>query len=170
MIKYNINESFFKEWSYPMAYTLGFWYADGNMNSLDKTQGKRISFSSQDKDILIKIRELMKSNHPIYKDSKWNCYNLIISRKQLWDDIFKLGGRPAKSLVNKFPVIPNRYKSTFIRGYFDGDGSIYLSKTNYPTVCFTGCKLFLSAISKYFSNIQNSLTKKSNSPIYDCVG
>ena len=165
--KYHMNEDFFNEWDESMAYVLGYWFADGNMSKISNGAGKKISITSKDKEILVKIRHTLSSSQPIYYDKIHDCYTLVACREKLWDGIYNLGGRPAKSLINKFPNVPNKFKSIFIRGYFDGDGSIYLSKTNYPTICFTGCGLFLKGISKYFSNIHSSLTKKSNSPVYD---
>jgi len=162
MIKYNINENFFKTWTVEMAYVLGFWYADGNLSRQNK-----ISFASKDYEILDKIRSVMSSNHLIYKVKRDNCYILTIARKKICDDIRHLGGVCRKSLIATFPKIPNKYKIHFIRGYFDGDGSIYLSNTDYPTICFTGCNKFLNGIINYFKDITYSLTKKSNSPVYD---
>ncbi|MEL3972227.1 LAGLIDADG family homing endonuclease [Rossellomorea oryzaecorticis] len=38
------------------------------------------------------------------------------------------GIQPNKSLSIQLPTIPDSYLNHFIRGYFDGDGSIYKSR------------------------------------------
>lgn len=54
-----------------------------------------------------------------------------ISSKTLTADLLKLGCTPRKSLTLKFPN-DGIFKSNdlirhFIRGYFDGDGSVFIS-------------------------------------------
>ena len=120
--KYSINGSFFNMWSADMAYVFGFWIADGYMR-IDKSY--RISFSSADREILVQIRDAMHSTHPIQKDSRSNCWNLYIFSKALYFGLLHLGGSRAKSRTISFPSVPNQYIRDFIRGYFDGDGSIH---------------------------------------------
>ena len=57
---------------------------------------------------------------------------LTCNSKALFEDLFDCGIYPQKSDLNRFklrfPIIPEELKSHFIRGYFDGDGSVYKQK------------------------------------------
>lgn len=125
--KYKVNESFFKKWSHDMAYILGFWFADGNMNK----NGNTFSFCqhSDDKYLLELFRHKMETDHNLRKQKE--CFVLEIFSKKMVSDIISLGGKPHKSLDVKFPLVPLKYISSFVRGYFDGDGGLmYDKKTN----------------------------------------
>ena len=117
-----INEDFFKVWNPEMAYVFGFWIADGNMGR----NNYRISFDSKDYYLLNTIKSILNSDHKIPKNR--NAFQLLICNKIMYNDLLKLGGIPAKSLIIQFPEVPAEYLSHFIRGYFDGDGSFYIYK------------------------------------------
>lgn len=108
-----------------MAYVLGFWFADGYMR---KEKSYRIVFSGKDEDILIKIREALDSNHPIRLNSRDNCYFISFCSRKLYEDLTKLGGLRCKSKVINFPKVFKKFLPDFIRGYFDGDGSVFFVK------------------------------------------
>jgi hypothetical protein len=64
---------------------------------------------------------------------------LLIRNSKLWEDLNKWGCVPNKSLILKFPdsEIFNNDESlilSFIRGYFDGDGSLgyYMHSKSNP--------------------------------------
>ena len=120
--KLAINEDFFKIWTPEMAYIFGFWVADGNMGKNEYS----ISFASNDFSLLDMIRYKLNSKHKISKSC--TCFLLQINNKIMYNDLLKLGGIPAKSLIIQFPEVPDEYLPHFIRGYFDGDGSFYISK------------------------------------------
>lgn len=58
------DDNFFKKWSPEMAYVIGFFTADGCMIR-NKRGAHFIEFQITDKDILIKIRKVLQSNHKI---------------------------------------------------------------------------------------------------------
>lgn len=128
---YTLNKKFFREWSSEMAYLLGYIYADGSMDR----KKYRIRISSVDKDQLETVRSLIDSNKPISSASNKNgsWYNFNIQNKEIYADLRKLGIFPNKSLTMRLPNIPKAYKIDFIRGYFDGDGSIQRVKRKRPT-------------------------------------
>lgn len=103
------------------AYFLGFIYADGCLyrNTL------KISISKVDVDILQKLTEEMKANHPIREIADGTQVEIQISQDVLKDALNKHGVVPAKT--HKLECIPSTIPSEltrhFIRGYFDGDGS-----------------------------------------------
>lgn len=120
--KYRLNERFFDVWSSEMAYVLGFWFADGFMRH-DKSY--RIAFCSKDKELLEDIKDHFNSDHPIRKYKDDDCWEIILFSKHLYQRLEELGGFRAKSLTVRFPEVPDLYIADFIRGYFDGDGSIF---------------------------------------------
>jgi len=130
--KYKVNEKFFDTWSPEMAYVLGFWTADGYMRH---EKSYRIVFASADYDLLLQIRRVMMSTHTICtrkkpsKKAKKLEHQFIIFSKLLYHQLERLGGKRRKSKSVEFPPMPRKYISDFVRGYFDGDGSVFY--TNY---------------------------------------
>lgn len=132
--KYTLNEYFFDKWTSEMAYVLGFWFADGYMR---KEKSYRIVFSSNDYELMQQIRRVLGSSHPLRRQIHDKTLQMIIHSKYMYKKLSKLGGLRNKSLIMDFPDIPSKYLKDFIRGYFDGDGSVfyvnYLStKNNKP--------------------------------------
>ena len=160
-IKYKVNESFFERWSPTMAYVVGYIYADGHLIDSPYMRGKYLNISSVDKDSIDRIRKWLDSEHRIkeavshFKGSRI-CYILRIGSHKIYNDLFKLGLYPKKSLTIRFPKIPKKYLGHFIRGYFDGDGCIYFEKrkgkygqtiiTRIRTVFTSGSKVFIKEI------------------------
>lgn len=135
------------------AYWLGFLYADGCVHS----DTKEISVDTIDSEHLEKFKKAIKAyNHKIgvTQDARWKnanaLYHFAIKDKQLHQDLIKWGCVPQKSLkIEKIPNIPRDYVSHFLRGYFDGDGSLhYLKGTNNYRISFVGTKSFLMDIQK----------------------
>ena len=135
------------------AYWLGFLYADGCVH----TNKNEISINITDKEHIEKFKRAIKAlNHKItstedkrFKKAK-TLYQFSIKDKQLHEDLIKWGCIPQKSLLlKKIPNIPRDYVSHFLRGYFDGDGSLhYLQGTNNYRISFVGTKDFLTEVQK----------------------
>lgn len=117
-----VNYNYFKTWSKNMAYIFGLWCADGCIYSQNKGYYWCITLKEDDKYLLKQIDEEMQGQHKLYKNR--HCYSLMFSCKTIYQDIVMLGGKETKSLTLQFPNIPEQYLSHFIRGYFDGDGSV----------------------------------------------
>lgn len=151
--KLSINESYFSSIDTPnKAYILGLWYADG-CNQIRNTitgNGKYhvcISLQKSDIDILYQIKKELKYDGKISKlnrrDSvidgrtikKENCqgqYSLDIYSKKISLDLERHGVIQNKSLKLTFPKsLDESLYSHFIRGYFDGDGSIIYTSYKY---------------------------------------
>ncbi len=153
--KYFVNHNFFKKQSPEMAYILGWFFSDGNVS----TNNYCISIHLNKKDhyILEEISQILENNRPIYKYN--NSSYLRIDSKVLANDLIDLGCIPKKSHKLKFPNIKNKFISHFIRGYFDGDGSIHFNKPNTIKISFLGTEQFLE---KLRSKINNKLNIKMN--------
>lgn len=126
--KYQLNENFFSSWSPTMAYVLGFWFADGYMKHI---KSYRVIFTSADLEHLRAINKAMQSNCPIVKYRRRgtleNCSTFTVHSKKLFSDLQNLGGFRKKSLTIEFPNIPDSLLADFIRGYFEGDGSVFFT-------------------------------------------
>jgi intein/homing endonuclease len=170
--RYDFNTEFFQKWSEKMAYILGFLYADGNITDSENSSRTRyIQFASKDKEILEKIKKTLGSDHPIrtrnpqkelfpnrkYYISSGTFYFRIGNKKSV-SQLEKLGVLTRKSKILKFPKIPSLYLSHFIRGYFDGDGTVYPEKKKNSegevtikrirTIFSSGSKAFLKSLSE----------------------
>ena len=124
-----LNQDFFKKWSSEMAYVLGFFAADGNMMR-HKNGGCYVELTSNDIEILRKIKKMMNFDHKISKRDRISgiSYRVQLGSKVLFEDLTKLGFTPNKSNTIKFPNVPELFMKDFIRGYFDGDGCAHLGK------------------------------------------
>lgn len=142
-------KNIFNEINHESAYILGFYWADGNLtnNSLD------IEIQEQDKYLLDKFNEIIcESKNKIYKRDRNNsiCYRLVITNKDIALSLRNLGFKNKNDRI--IPNIDEKYIYSFIRGYFDGDGSVSVrskkSSTEYR-LDIAGRKEFIEFIEKY---------------------
>lgn len=130
----DINSSFFKEInSEASAYFLGLLYADGNVQTKNNAYSVTIKLKSNDQYIIEKFRDIMSPSSPIKitRDKRsLNTYSYFrINQKEICDQLIALGCVPNKSLILTFPTqIPTNMIRHFLRGYSDGDGTIYKNK------------------------------------------
>ena len=154
MQRYKCNFDFFSDLTEKSAYWLGFIYADGCIES--SRDRLTISLSIKDLEHLKKFQDDIEATHKIsfnkarysekYKYTE-KC-SIRISSKKIKEDLGKLGCEPRKSLTCKFPKISNEMIPHFIRGYFDGDGSVSIVKCKnrkYPMldISIIGTESFL---------------------------
>lgn len=126
-----INKNFFKSWSPAMAYILGFMFADGNV--VETKRGTYFfAIYTSDEDLLVKIKNVLSSSHKItYKKGNISgCYRLQVGSKEMFLDLVELGMTPNKAKRMLFPDIPKKFISHFVRGYFDGDGNVWVGLIN----------------------------------------
>jgi hypothetical protein len=155
-----INKKFFKIWSVEMAYVLGFIFADGNIIR-NKRGSDYFSFYSSDKTILIFIKKAMSSNHKIARRNIYsgNVYRLQIGSKEMANDLYKLGLITNKANRMDFPIVPPKYFASFVLGFFDGDGNVWIGKINkkrkHPTIVIQSS--FTSASISFLKQLHNNL-------------
>lgn len=145
--KYIINrEDFFEKIdSEEKAYWLGFMAADGYLTNPrpESHQGWRVGISLGliDKDHLIKFKECIDTSYPV------NIYEvkggfkigvkyarILMASNKMATDLISNGVTPNKSLNISFPkeeFVPQNLQRHFIRGYFDGDGTLTATKSKY---------------------------------------
>jgi hypothetical protein len=150
---YKINEDFFHIWSKEMAYILGFILTDGCVHKISR----RIIIAVKDLEILQKIKKIMNAGQPIRFCQSKKLYEFGFCREKISDRLQELGIIQNKSLSVKFPNVPEKYLSHFIRGVFDGDGTVFFeprSNTSPLRVSFvSGSKEFITSLeSKLHSN------------------
>ena len=116
---YSADYQFFQKWTPQMAYVLGFAFGDGNLSG-HKYQ-HLIRYTSKDREILQKIKDVMHSNHKIRRETKdrFVIFRLVISSRILEDSLIELG----LSII-QLPEIPIEVQDSFILVYFDADGCI----------------------------------------------
>jgi intein-encoded DNA endonuclease-like protein len=126
--KHKVNECLFDHIdTQEKAYFLGLLFADGNVHS--KYNSIVIKLQQEDKPILLKLSYLIFSKELLYKSE--DNYVLKFSSYYVKQRLIQLGCIPNKSLKISFPQIDNNLHSHFIRGYFDGDGSIYEYRNDF---------------------------------------
>ena len=149
---YSLNHSFFKQQSVDMFYLLGFILADGCVHKLsEKSFSISIGLHSKDEHILKSFREMLGSSRPLYYKNN-NTIALCINSTEIAEDLKLFGIDERKSLTSTWPNnIPEEYLSHFVRGFFDGDGSVFrikhpAGKRDYIGINFTGTKEFLTEL------------------------
>lgn len=147
--RYNVNENYFDVIdTQEKAYVLGLLYSDGS-NNPDKSTVS-ISLQEEDRDLLEQVRLLIGSDKPLeYLDySKKtdfgyrykNQFRLLVFSKHICDSLTRLGVIKNKSLKTTFPAFLERSLIPhFIRGVYDGDGSVYMQckSTNNHAITLT---------------------------------
>lgn len=156
------------------AYWLGFIYADGFIESKRKHGAQKlgITLSNVDKEHLVKFKTAIKATNPVldYQGSGYNqagmFSKILLTSNQTVDDLKALGVIENKTYDLTFPdFIDESLLHHFVRGYFDGDGSInyYTTSTGYRKyqIGFTGSLEMIEGLNKFF-NKECSIRKKGN--------
>lgn len=162
-VKSRVNIDFFKKWSPEMSYVLGYFAADGCM-FVNPRGSRYVSFTSTDREILEKVRRMLDSDHKFSvkrnRNKNWkDAFTLQIGSKNMYEDLIRKGFMPKKASRFKLPPVPKKYMRHFIRGYFDGDGSVIYGHfkrknrndkmTSYLSSCFASANLsFLRRIDR----------------------
>lgn len=127
----NNNENYFINDSTDKYYLLGLLFSDGFL--LNPRYGRQYAMIKLiDEQILKDINLIMGKNELPKKVGLTSAgnqlYRISFSNSELIDELKKLGLHERKTFTIKYPDIPNKYHSDFIRGVFDGDGCIHISK------------------------------------------
>lgn len=152
------------------AYWLGFIAADGNIRK-DFLQCS-IELKAFDRGHLEKFAKCFDNYYEVkLLDRGYPSAKITISSKQCCLDLLQYGITPNKSSTLKVNVelIPEEFLHHYIRGYFDGDGSIYCSQPsrengyNYEEwgMNFVGTENVLSFFYKYLDMPSPPVQKKN---------
>jgi len=155
-----INKNFFKKWTPEMAYVLGFFAADGYI-TVNRRGGQFWCIDITDRKLIELIRETIKSEHKISTrkrhKNKYTSYRLQIGSIEMCNDLRRLGFNERKTKSMAVPNVSQKYFSDFVRGYFDGDGHVWMGIINKERTTphiiiqtvFTSCsKKFLETLNE----------------------
>lgn len=151
LCKYQLEGDYFKNINTKdKAYWLGFISADGHVSD----DGVIIALSIRDEEHLKKFLLSVGSNAPLKYCDKTKSVKASIYSKDMVKDLRDLGFFRNKSETQTFPNIPKNLYSHFIRGIFDGDGSL-----SQDGIQFCGTKSMVGSIKRILDenlNIKNS--------------
>lgn len=170
------NKSYFKTIdTQNKAYWFGFLYADGSLNKSNKYDKEpnrlKINISNQDIEILENFLIDIESqdiniktytpNESTYATSLMS--EITLNSTEICEDMLRNGFRKKSILANEdvFNFIPQNLTHHFIRGYFDGDGSININKD----ITFSGAIKFLEKIDSILK--ENEIISLSNIYTYN---
>lgn len=185
--QYPVDHNFFSKEDEGSFYWAGFLAADGCILIRKNFNNKNIILTLGEKDLnhLQLFKETLKSGHPIKTrivenskiNSDWtdrNLYTITVGSHKIVEDLERFNIVPRKTKVYDFPdwLINHPLVNHFMRGYFDGDGSIYIhSRPQYKDQY----KLSIAGNYSFLSNFGSIISEKlqidnksinSNGPVY----
>lgn len=143
-----------------MAYVLGFLYADGNV--VETKRGTwYVTWYTADISLLQEMKKVVEAEHLIKlrmaKSGK--VYRMQIGSKEWFLDLSHIGLYPNKSRRMVLPNVPKQYLGDFVRGYFDGDGNVWVGDihTNREKSTTTIQVSFTSASKEFLLSLRDVL-------------
>lgn len=159
--KYSYDQNFFSVIdTEEKAYWCGFIMADGCVTIQEDINSCELTIQLQKSD----VGHLKKFNKSIGGNAEITFFTQICSftgkpteacrirfySQQLVHGLGQYGVIPCKSLIKQFPSnIPDSLMNHFIRGYFDGNGTIYTYQNNPRCSFATGSKDFVIGLQTY---------------------
>lgn len=168
-----VNHNYFKIQSHDMAYWIGILGSDGSVNRSENQI--YIELQRSDKKLLEKLNNTIENARPIkdyetargYQNSKLYFYS-----KEIKQDLAKYKIIPNKTYDSNygFPFMLNReYYPDYIRGLFDGDGSIKKG-SSITWQLDSGSLEIITTIQSYFKELgidtEYTILSKKNIDIY----
>lgn len=130
-VKFRVKEDFFEKETSEMAYVLGFIAAGGTVRK--KTNEIKITVAKKDAELLEKFKKLIGGRDiKFYQTANgYDCATWFFTSKKIKDKLAEYNIVPNKTFSFVFPKnLKKEYWVDFIRGYFDGDGSISTAGSN----------------------------------------
>lgn len=158
--KYKLNQNFFEKIdTEEKAYFLGLIYADGCLYKKILS----LSLIENDSYILEKFLFFLESDSKLYtvkprKKTHQTQKKLIVSNNKLGNDLFRLGVMENKSLQLKFPTdeqVPKKFLNHFIRGFFDGDGSVFSYERSIGGKNYTDVGVTIISSNDFINGLKN---------------
>lgn len=140
-----VNSEFFKKMSPELAYILGLWVTDGCAYERGS-----YSIGLKDKEVIDWVADTIGYKNKIWQinEPKGNSTRFFIQFTN--QEVKKVFDRykivPNKSFTTEVPEIPLEYMQHFIRGVFEGDGSIGKYKYSYSVNIVGASETFISQI------------------------
>lgn len=163
---YSCNHRFFQNIdTEDKAYWLGFIYADGWITKRSYCDSGVLGIELQAADVihLKKFNKSICGNYQImFRERECNLHGssklnkmceIKINSKDMYYDLINIGVTSDKSYTMQLPDIPNELMRHFIRGYFDGDGCLYMKHTkksiNQRCSFYSVSSDFINGLRKY---------------------
>lgn len=159
--QYLIDEEYFKNInSSQKAFWLGFICADGsiyknrNILCLSITQSNDVLFKQFVTDIQF-TGEIKTVNKTKGRFSDKQYFRIIVYNQPFIKNLLNVGKTIKKHDLKNIPnTIPEIFLKDYIRGYFEGDGTLYYDINNLSwCMGFSGNYGFLNSIKKHFLNV-----------------
>ena len=167
--RYAINHLFMDNWTEKSAYFFGFVAADGHLLRKDEIKNQtsiQFELAEKDMDILEKIKEALEAEVPIAKSTRNTC-KFSISNARIFKKLIEYGiPEIDKTHLMKWPSrLPAEFYAPFIRGVFDGDGSVWFSENSLRS-SFLGTADLLEGIKNVlpFPTDTISINYRGNAP------
>lgn len=164
------------------SYIFGLILSDGCI-SYDKHRNKyKLTISLIDKSVIEYIHDLWTPSKAIYEykpNGYKKSYTVVSTNKNDIDFLMKNGIMERKSCITSLCVdnVPFEFYGDFLRGLFDGDGSVYINKTisnnkiyYYINVSFTsGSLVLINELQQFLKtkfNIHSTINKDTRRNTY----
>nr|DAH00694.1 MAG TPA: endonuclease [Crassvirales sp.] len=143
--KLYVDESYFKSIdTEDKAYFLGLMYADGSVSK------NTFYLKLKDEDIIQEFKKYLKAETNIKIIN--NQYSLTICRQSMCNDLINQGCYINKTASIRFPFLDKKLMRHFIRGFYDGDGSLILNANRSHN-----CLNFTSGSLEFLQQLQDNL-------------
>lgn len=167
------------------AYYLGLIASDGSVSDRSKKYKNsqntlQITLKANDGYILEYFHKELNTNRVCYKNSVKNTTTFQIASNIICNDLNKYGVIFNKTWNMNIRNVPNKFISSFLLGYFDGDGSIYINR-NKNTIASNNISIsgtessiksiiyFLDLLNLKYSIIQDRRYNKYKGNFYSIV-
>ena len=132
------------------AWILGLIWSDGSLS------GNRITITAKNRNFLMKVNRFCQGNKLCVKPKSTGGYNLAFSDKSIAKRLRDIGCMENKSFSIRWPKINPKFEWSFLRGVFDGDGSVsYLKKSDSLSSYICTASLFFAESICEFYRSQN---------------
>ena len=164
---YKLNERYFEKIDTSnKAYWLGFIASDGYVGEKKGEKVLRLFLSSKDRKHLEKFKKEIKYEGPIYdgiiRKSRNYFYSILqICSYQMVQNLIIYGIVSNKTKILRRPNIDKKYYNHWIRGLFDGDGSVSILKKGHVAGEFFGTKDVMKFVVENIPGT-NTISKKKN--------
>jgi len=135
---YSVDDHFFDELNFNTAYLLGLSTADATVYGTSSKNSNEIKWEQIDPELVYWVRDLISPERPVYINNPntrpsaahmKNCkltYSVRIISKIITDRLISLGIIPRRTGKETLLDLPLELHPAYLRGLFDGDGSIRL--------------------------------------------
>ncbi len=146
-------------WSDNFAYAIGLIVSDGNLSK----DGRHIVFTTVDKDLAVVFMSALGIKNVYMREKsdkrKRACYDIQFSDVLFYLFLNSIGITQNKSKTIGKVLIPPPYFGSFVRGVFDGDGSIHHYKDKRWNNSYLFYLSFASASQIFITWLQNEIQR-----------